>query len=848
MGLFSGETKITITVATQAVRVIPDDKLPNSVISGATKGLKTNTSITDNVLNYLSDSVGVRAHTMYKQAKKKYALGMPSGQFLAMDVGQSAILKAIAKDKKVAETDISLEYSYYMPKNLYHMAWQDLMIKHEYDPTTNKLGKLSKELKQNVYLDDLVLYVREEVVDLYTETVLESWGKPTSSFYSPSRFHEVDSNLYKHSSSYVVVPNQIDMAQFKVTYSYKIVLNPLSPDYTSTPLSPVLKSGEFSLPARLSEIESKLDTKTDQESNPNIGADFYQLKYRINDKTFIDTKPGDALSPLTDIEKIFGVPKTSAGNFFPFIYFRWDKKDLSVDYKSEEYKDSVRIMKSFGMNYDDMCRSIHYKEVQRDVPGETVKQKDLDPNSKTFGQMIDEPKKETVYDTNPRTGKKEARIERTDDPGGQLADVKSVFLFMAIPANTKNDLEIRYLFSFFLEWSSDPQNKSSNELIIEDSGNNKNRNYTQKVEGYSTITIQDKRFKMSLQNQGIELINEFHSRGTHLDKETNKEIPDADYTFELQGSDHIYTFQNSDFTRIRVIVKGLRLVYYTGSGVSAGYTDIADDKQNTDRKHMLIPLDLAITKKWSIADREQLYSRGQHLIYNTEKITVTKIPWYATGFFKIFIMIIVLIITVIIMIFCPPAGIVLAGTLLAAGATMAAVVVIIEMIIEAIIFAVIMHFVLKAIAKLIGPVGAIILGIVAMVAAAAMGGIALAQDTPLLAQSMMSDAMMMMSIATGLISAAGTELQHRAIKEITKETNDFNALVKNKDEELANAQTLLNDNSHLLTPFIIPGESSEQYYDRTIHVGNPGVACFDLMTSFCDILLTLPTLNTTANF
>ena len=55
MGLFTSKIKTTITVATQAMRLVPDNQVPESMRTGAVEALVTNQNLSDTVENKLVD-------------------------------------------------------------------------------------------------------------------------------------------------------------------------------------------------------------------------------------------------------------------------------------------------------------------------------------------------------------------------------------------------------------------------------------------------------------------------------------------------------------------------------------------------------------------------------------------------------------------------------------------------------------------------------------------------------------------------------------------------------------------------------------------------------------------------
>jgi len=70
----------------------------------------------------------------------------------------------------------------------------------------------------------------------------------------------------------------------------------------------------------------------------------------------------------------------------------------------------------------------------------------------------------------------------------------------------------------------------------------------------------------------------------------------------------------------------------------------------------------------------------------------------------------------------------------------------------------------------------------------------------------------------------------------------FDTYAKEQFKLIENAQDLLEGNN-LLSPFSLFGESPDAYYERTVHAGNVGIYSIDAVTNYCDIALTLPTID-----
>jgi hypothetical protein len=109
------------------------------------------------------------------------------------------------------------------------------------------------------------------------------------------------------------------------------------------------------------------------------------------------------------------------------------------------------------------------------------------------------------------------------------------------------------------------------------------------------------------------------------------------------------------------------------------------------------------------------------------------------------------------------------------------------------------------------------------------------------------DAKTLISLASGLANEIGT-YANQLIAKYQGDLQEFELYKEEKWEELEEASKLL-DTTDLLDPFnfiglqpiVIPGESSDSFYQRTIHSGNIGTQVFDMVHEYVDTNLRLPT-------
>lgn len=512
---------------------------------------------------------------------------------------------------------------------------------------------------------------------------------------------------------------------------------------------------------------------------------FFQAKYTYQEPVAVPVNPevpefrtitgyftyqeGEGTYP--ELDEIYQNNYTGLGSFFPFVYFRYNKTPWCTNTTSQEYKSSKKVMKLLGMDYDIARDSIN---------------------------------------GNP-----------------DIADVEQAMLTMAVPALSNCQQEIRYLYDFFnivlIETGplGVPKTEISSaiQLILD----------KKETPGFSFV-IRDALFKMALSIEGIYRKKKVGVIGAighytcslnvvNVTKEMKMYVEGEPVTnvWTVPVTHHYYRKQltKSIYEEIRVV--GLNMSYY----LLDGYTTTADT--------LLVPLDYSITKNYSNRDREILYARSLHYVFNSK--IVTKIQWYQTGLFKALLTVAAIAITVIT--WGADGGTALAAAFAAATASFEAFVM---TILIAGMKMLLVQFAMKLFVKLVGPEIAMIFAVVLAVAAAydyfSTEGLT---GTPWAKE--------LLTASSGLTSAANDAISE-ALLGIKSKAEAFGLEVQTKTELLETAKHLLEGNN-LLSPFTIFGEKPSEYYERTVHSGNIGAISLDSISVYVDNALTLPKLSGT---
>ena len=742
-GLFKSSTKTT--VATTVTRVIENMYVPNSVNSGTTKALYHSGNQSDYILEDLYQSIGVRADSFYKYGRDFYTHGLPSGTYLTEVDAKSRVEAAIAS---IEGSVIPTTYCYFGPINLSHVGWTKVIDIHGLDPKTNILASLSVTKNATVYMVDLQTIIPEATLNTYDPVILEQWGVSPNSGYTPKRTirSAETANLVKY-SPLIKDAGTVDV-YFKLIYCWE----------TSVTAS------------------NGVVTKTYHEESLNIpftgflsNANYFQARYEKNGTPKYFTYK-DGLGTYPNLDDIYTTSPTTAGTFFPFVYFRHNKTSEISDKTTATYLTSKKLCDKLGLEFDTVAEGIN---------------------------------------SNPDIG-----------------DVEQAMLVMAVPAITTNQLEMRYLFDFFdarhSTFSDQNVTLKSDEIDAKLQGNFDTPS--------SAIVIEDKRFKMALNNAGIYKRTVIGSIGKINACTTSyTEGASTINVANLQGlitalgvpkTVHTYRKQVSYITYEEIEVVNLNLVYY----IIDGYSVTADEEDNI----LLIPLDKSITTNYTILEKEQLYSRSLHFVFNS--VQLTKIKWYQTGAFKIFMYIAAIVIAIY------SGG--TASTLLAqlmAGAFASAAVTLVVLVLETIIF----KFLFKVFVKAVGIKSAFVLAVIAAVV-----GMYQSFDAGSIAGAPWAEELFMAS--TGL-TAAGQIAIKEEMNDLLGEMSAYTKKMK-KDMELLDDQLLALEPSSRLSPFIIVGETADEFYNRTIHAGNIGMLGIDAVSNYVSMQLRLPDISTIKQF
>jgi hypothetical protein len=497
---------------------------------------------------------------------------------------------------------------------------------------------------------------------------------------------------------------------------------------------------------------------------------YFHAKYTVAGVTKFWMYENDAGTyPLLD--QVFVDGPAAAGSYFPFTYFRYNKQSTISDTTSQAYKTSSKMVKYLGMEYD------------------------------TVASAIDE---------NP-----------------DIADVEQAMMVFAVPAVSSNAVDCRYLFDYFDNMHSALGGNTSAAALhmvassIEEGFGGVVSTFFRSAMATNTTVIKDARFQMTLANNGtykrllagsIGNVNTYTSDyGTSYieDQTTNQDTGLAE-TQTVPVTVHRYRHQLSPNMYEEILVLGLKMTY----NIWGGYTTVGDETDDI----LLIPIDKIVSQTYSINEREKLYSRSLHFVFNSR--TVTKVKWYQQSWFSAVLLIVAVVMTIIY----PPSYLVAAGL---SGTALVIAAIVINLVVS-----LVLKEVFKLFVKAFGQDVATLIAIAALV----YGGYQLATNGVAGAPT----ASNMLTLSSGLNQAVLAD----KFNDLLDDSKQFQLYAEEQQSLIEKANELL-ENSTILDPFVIFGEKPEEFYNRTVHYGNIGILSIDAISSYVDIALTLPKLNDT---
>jgi hypothetical protein len=740
VGLFSSRTQTYVGTTTS--RLIEDRLLPDSLTTGVLKAIRQEGDIPEYMFEEMLGSIGQRAARMYEYARRKYPAVMPSGSYLDASQGSDEVQDVL---EALEEAPVHLVYCHYAPANLLHQGWMQLVSQYGYNAETNEIASLSAAKGKTVYLTSLTVVVPPALADSLDPLVLAQWGPSSLNGYTPTRVQVLSNNIRQQPA--VEIDASVSQPSIRVAFSWNTGRLSWSED------------------GPLPEIEFDTLLMPLPEADPEH--DFFHVRYQVGGiAKFWMYRARSGVYPSLDT--FHDDSFSQAGTYFPRVYFRLGKQDLSADKTSADYRHRKKMLNYLGIGYEQLADAIH---------------------------------------ENP-----------------DVADVEQAFLTMGVPADSADPIERRYLFDYFKRLHGQSPHLFQQPQEYEIFGQMGN------PLGRQAIVIRDAFHKTVLSFNAIYLrrvagsigpVGSYDSASEDMTLYSDIYDPEAGPQART-GKARLYRHQVTRGFYDEVRVEDLEMRYFV---LGQYYTTSSDD----DGKILLVPVDASITEDYNITDREDLYARSLHMVFNS--VQYVKVRWYQSFFFQGVLFFIAAVVTVLSL---GSSGGAFAAALQsgsAAAISAAAWALLVE-----IAWGFVISIGLRLFVKAVGMDLAFLIAIVAAVA----GGVQAIRAGSIQGAPWAKE---LLSLASGLSKAIGAELK-TAYQDLLQEFSDLQNLMKEQTQLLEDANKLL-ENRNVLSPFVIFGEAPNDYYNRTVHSGNIGVLSISAISSYVDIALRLPKLTDT---
>lgn len=516
----------------------------------------------------------------------------------------------------------------------------------------------------------------------------------------------------------------------------------------------------------------------------DLTEDYFQVLYSYMEDSgltyrYWTYRSGAGTYPALD--RLHGIEYTDPGTYFPFVLFRQRGVNRAAEeyQDTEEYRTTSQLVSYMGMDYQSLSDAIH---------------------------------------ENP-----------------DIDDVEQAAMMMAVPLDSDHPVELGYLFEFFNDhYLQDPDMavrppyaSSKIEMLDQKS---------QRDASTRGIWIADADFRINLAHSGMARsvragkkgpVGSYHSeKGERLTKVeyTKRARPNDDgamiTAYKSVAVPGIYLYhQTSEHIYVELWIENPRIFYDIDDGLGK-MAKVGDPA-------CLIPIDRRIAEKFPMDDREQLYLRSLHFVFNSRQ--EEKVKWYETGFFQFVITAVAAMVT-----FYTGAPAIAAA--FAAGGMMA--------VAFAVATAIVKSLVIQEGFKLLVEEAGGEAAMLAAIAAAIYGGYKAFEAGSIEGAPWASE---LLQASSGLTKATQSVMQDLMLG-LQDEAEDFALYKSEMQAELDRATELLDANSLLdpmgfiaQEPAFIPGEDPENFYHRTIHSGNIGTVGIEAIHRHAEIGLRLPT-------
>lgn len=280
---------------------------------------------------------------------------------------------------------------------------------------------------------------------------------------------------------------------------------------------------------------------------------------------------------------------------------------------------------------------------------------------------------------------------------------------------------------------------------------------------------------------------------------------------------------------------------YQGRAV---YITAAQALADADESGFLIPMNTEVFHSMPLTAATQMSTACAYLVINTYQSK--KVPWYTSGFFKIFIVIIVIIIAVVVTIFTGGAG--TPGVLGTAGAVGSALgaagtaAVIIGAALNAIAAMIVVQIISTVSTSLFGAKVGAIIGTIASIIAVSAATSAMSGMSSISVLDQLGSAQNLMKLTSSILDGAA-QFMNASTQDSLKQSQDQLTAINSESKDIQTKYEDLTGPSMVIDPMALIGnpilvESPTDFFNRTLMTGSDiaGLS-LDMISNFANINL-----------
>jgi hypothetical protein len=836
MGLFS--SKKVVSVAANTARLIQD--IPNTVKNSTVEAILNEQGIVNTIQVNLTSGISNRMREIQRYGRDYYTYGLPTGKLEMFGIQQDAVESYLASAEGESVTLLDVDVDTDIGQL---MVEQWLVQTYNFNPMTGLLEQYPSAVVSDISAwnaageaantDQVTVKTDELLTDWNTTTVTETVEGDVTIRTTVTLTATVDVTTVSDIQNQVFLGDQTR---------------------TSDPIYSIIRRISFRLIDNYKEIDYELDLHCFNEQTYtntfSVNVHQHELVESITDNgdgsfttvTVSDTETDfvhqEQTTHTVSNSKTYAISKTVQYTpVYRIIYNEYSLPSFREAYEVHPLKIALlfkRADESFGyriVEFDDH-RNDFLREINENLSGYFYPIVPVRRNNTDL--TADDQVNTERYQTSRKLLKKlTLDIDEIADAINQNPNVKDIdhaYIYFGVPINTNDKVVNKYLYHFF----SILEHKAINAETELTSGGAIGSAFNS-----HTIYISDVGLNLEVRFNSISrevVYGTIGKKGTVLysgvaqkKRITYKPIlSNNDYTRTRYVDDSYISlqYQITEHSYEVLTVHGLKFVnwVYGNHAVEVELYDVLTEA--TGHENFLLPLYEPAVKALSLKDRDTLLYYAPHLILNSYEIT--KVKWYQKGFFGFLLKIAGLIIAIY--------GIITANPQLATGGLSVATMV--WIILKKLFISLIINFTMKLVVKIFGEEIALLLAI-----AAAAYGLKIQNTGSTWFDVPSSD--YFLAASSGLVNKVNDSIQSQ-IEDLVDSANAFQKQAKEKMDALADANKLLDTNGVIdplmftsLDIYYDPTETPQEYYERTVHTGNPGAVAYDVLHRYVDMMLDL---------